>query len=367
MGCVMSDYTGVPESDVIVSVDWFALSCKLSRPYDGRAFNVPMGWTMVECGGTAVWSYRWFLLDSDGNKVATILTKPKSSIIDERRCVVEIANPYLYRDDFIEVVNRVCDVYPMSIEGMNRVDLCGDFNMTERQYLVFRMLQDGTAYLKGVRRGADWHEWKKRQKNAHQQSWGGKDSVFHWKMYYKYKELHEGGIESSKPYIDSMWRQAGLDVKHVWRLEVSVTSSNSLERTDGGGKIMPFEWYEQRDVIYDRLYRDKFVIRENMGHTDARNDPVLHFFRFGDDWSAGKMLRHRTETIHDIESSVERRVVCRMWKEFRDDEVRANDYLLSSIADFLRQMFVFPRNIAAVSRRFNLSEAEILHALQTLE
>lgn len=359
-------YSDVSESNVIVSCDWFALSCVLGHPYDGRAFDVPCGWSVVECGGTAVWKYRWFVMDDLGNKVATILTSPKSSIIDERRAVVEIANQWLYSEDFRAITDRVLSVYPMSVDGLNRVDLCGDFNMTARQYQVYRMLQDGSAYLKGIRRGADWHEWKRRAKDAHQQSWGGKDSVFHWKMYYKYKELHEGGIESSKPYIEKMWEDNGLDVKHVWRLEVSVSSSNSLEKTDGTGKVLPFEWYDSRVEIYNRLYRDKFVIRENMGHADARHDPIVHFFRLADD-GEGKMIKHRGNAMTERESDCERRVVCKMWKEFRDNEVRANDYLVSAIRDFLVQMFQLEYNVSAVCRRFNLSKSEVIHAVETLE
>lgn len=360
----MSIYEDVRESPAVVSVDWFALSCMLSHPYDGRPFVVPAGWSVVECTSTAVWHCRYFIMDNEGNKVATILTKPKSSIIDERRAVIEIANQWLYHEDFRKIVDMVLESYPMDVTGLNRVDLCADFNMTARQYSIFRMLQDGTAYLKGVRRGADWHEWKRRIKDAHQQSWGGRDSVFHWKMYYKYKELHEGGVESSKPYIEAMWRAEGLDVKHVWRLECSVTSSNSLEKVDGSGRLGVFDWYDKRAEIFSSLYNDKFVIRENQGHKDARHDPILYFFlRDEGDIGEGKMLRHGAANSLR-ESDSERRVVCKMWKEFRDDEVRANDFLVSNIREFLVSMCQKASCVNAICRRFNLSESEVISILQ---
>lgn len=359
----MSIYADVPESDVIVSCDWFALSCMLASPFITRPCEVPLGWSVLEQGGTAVWKNRFFIMDGEGNKVATILTTPKSPIIDERRAVVEIANQWLYHEDFRRLTDVVLASMPMTITGVNRVDLCGDFNMTARQYAVFRMLQDGTAYLKGVRRGADWHESKKRFKEAHQLSWGGKDSVFHWKMYYKYKELHEGGIESSKPYIENMWREEGLDVKHVWRLEVSVTSSNSLVEIQNERRMGFFDWYDRRAEIYNSLYRSKFVIRENQGHSDSRNDPQVWFFLPDEKLGSEKLLKHgKANTMR--ESDNERRVVCKMWKEYRDNEVRANDFLCENIRVFLVAMCQKASCVSAICRRFNLTESEVVMALE---
>lgn len=359
----MSIYSGVPESDVIVSCDWFSLSCVIASPFVRRPCCVPVGWSILEQSGTAVWKCRFFIMDAEGNKVATILTSPKSTIIDENRAIVEIANQWLYHEDFRKITDVVLSSMPLSVTGVNRVDLCGDFNMTARQYAVFRMLQDGTAYLKGVRRGADWHETKKRFKEAHQLSWGGKDSVFHWKMYYKYKELHEGGIESSKPYIENMWREEGLDVKHVWRLEVSVTSSNSLVEIQNEKRMNFFDWYERRVEVYNSLYRSKFVIRENQGHSDSRNDPQVWFFLPDEQLGDEKLLKHgKANTMRESDS--ERRVVCKMWKEFRDDEVRANDFLYENLRAFLIAMCQKASCVSAICRRFNLTENEVVTALQ---
>lgn len=359
----MSIYAGVPESNVIVSCDWLAFSCMLASPFVSRPCELPSGWSVVEMGGTAVWRSRYFIMSPEGDKVATILSNPKSTIIDERRCLVEIANQWLYHEDFRRMVDVVLGSVPLSITGVNRVDLCGDFNMTARQYVVFRMLQDGSAYLKGVRRGVDWHESKKRFKEAHQLSWGGKDSVFHWKMYYKYKELHEGGVESSKPYIEDMWRREGLDVKHVWRLEVSITSSNSLIEIAKEKRMDFFDWYYRRAEIYNSLYQTKFVIRENQGHADSRNDPHVWFFLPDETLGADKLLKHGSPNTMR-ESDSERRVVCKMWKEFRDDEVRANDFLCGEIRSFIIAMCQKQSCVNAICRRFNLAENEVISILQ---
>lgn len=358
-------FEGVPESDVIVNVDWFSVSCLMARPYDGTPLVCPTGWSVVPCSGTNVWQYRWFLMDGEGNKVATILHSPKSSAIDERRCLVEIANQWLYSERFRAYADIALNTIPMSITGLSRVDLCGDFNMTARQYQVYRMLQEGSAYLKGVRQGVDFHQWDKRDKVAHQQSWGGTESVFHWKMYWKYKELHQGG-ECSKPYIENMWQDEGLDVRNVWRLEVSITKANRLEKIANGQRVGVWEWFDKSAELYRQLYLDKFVIRENLGHKDVRSDPRLDFFRIDEDWGDAKVLRHgkaRTE----MESNDERRVVCKMWKEFIDGEVQANDWLCGNIRSFLMAMFEKESCVNAVCRRFKLTQAEVIRMVSESE
>lgn len=355
-------YDNVPESPIVVSCDWFALSCMLAYPWNGHAFALPSGWTCVPCSSTAVWEHRFFFLDELGNKVATFLCTPKSPIIDARRAIVEIANMWLYDYDFKTICNDVLNAFPLSVEGLNRVDICGDFHMTEKKWQVVRGIEAGAMYLKGLRRGVFWWSTDNNSRVPHQISWGGRDSVFHWKLYYKYKELHEGGVESSKPYIENTWKSLGLTPKYVWRLEVSVTSSNCLEKTDGSGKVQPFEWYDERVQLFERLYRDKFVIRMNEGHKDRRNDAIVTFL-LGDN-GANKFIKHRSEPLSEKESNAERRVVCKMWKEFNDSEVKANDFLHSTIAEFLRSMFQFQRNINAVCRRFNITETEVYKALE---
>lgn len=348
-------------SPTIVSVDWFALSCMLACPYNGHALTVPSGWSVIPCSGTAVWECRFFIMDDLGNKIATILTKPKSPIIDARRAVVEIANPILYDYKFREITDTICNALPMSIEGLNRVDLCGDFNMTEKHWQVVRGLESGDMYLKGLRKGVVWFSADNGVRVPHQLNWGGKDSTFKWKLYWKYKELHEGGVAPSKPYIENMWRDCGLDVKHVWRLEVSVSSSNSIEKTTGEGKVLPFEWYDNRAMLYQRLYTDKFVIRLDQGHKNKRLDGIVNFLMADD--GAGKFIRHKSKPDSERESDCERRVVCKMWKEFQDGEVRANTFLHAAIAEFLRSMCQFERNVNAICRRFNLTATEVFDEL----
>lgn len=348
-------------SQIVVSVDWFALSLVCLHPYrDGEVLAVPTGWQVVEMSATATWLKRFFILDAEGVKLATFLTRPRHPKIDERRALLEVANQILYSSEFTNVTSLLLNMLPMYIDGINRVDLCADFMMTAPKWEVVRQLELGESYLKGLRRGVVWWTAHGAKKDPHQLSWGGLESVFHWKLYNKYKELHEGGSPvASKPYIEDMWRECGMQPKCVWRLEVSITGGNRV--VDIMGKpIAPFQWYDEREVIYQRIYSDKFLIRHNEGHKDRRNDPVVEFLEIGHDFD--KFLRHR-KPKSVMESDVERRVVCKAWKEYTDPEVRANDVLKAALRDFLATMFQFERNINAVARRFNLTSAEVVSAV----
>lgn len=343
----------------IVSVDWYAMSCRLGAPYDGRRPTVPSGMSIIPCKETAVWGRRWFIMDSDGNKVATLLAEPRSKAIAADRALVEVANQYLYSEDFEHVVDICLSSLPMVCDGMNRVDLCCDFEMTDSLWNVVAMMVDSEVYLKGLRKGVIWWSSNGPKRVPHQLSWGGRDSVFKWKLYNKYKELHDGGTpDASKPYIEDMWRAAGMVPQRVWRLEVSLQNTNRLEFVETSGRVHYLDWFRLRVPLYRAIYADKFVLRLNEGHKDKRNDPIVTFL----DLQEPKALRHG-EPKGERMSDPERRVVCKMWKEYRDNEVRADDFLVGNIRDFLIAMFQLERNIAAVEKRFGLSRTEVFEAL----
>lgn len=347
-----------PSGIAVVSVDWFGISCQLAAPYDGRPLMVPKGWQVQECSSTAVWARRWFVLSQEGVKIATILCTPRSTAIPPCSAMVEIANIWLYHEAFSDIVPLVLNVLPMVPTGMNRVDLCCDFEMDVSKWIVFRYLEDGQCYLKGLQQGVVW--WQREVKNRipHQLSWGGKESKFHWKVYYKYKELHQGG-SCSKPYIEDMWRSVGMDPKMVWRCEVSISHANGIVDKETEKPVPMMDWYNRRDELYRRIYGDKFVVRMNEGHKDKRNDPEVRFL----DIKGMKLLKHKISQGSEIESDVERRIVCKLWKEFIDPEVRANDFAKEGLREHLMYMFQRARNVGCVARRFKLTEAEVMNAI----
>lgn len=339
----------------------------LAKPRDGEPLQAPDGWHCLQQTPTAVWAERWFVLDSDGNKIATILCVPRSPIIDCKRCVVEIANRWLYYEDFHEVVDRVLDILPMAITGLNRVDLCCDFEMSDERYSVYKKLASGAAYVKALRSGAVW--WQDipigavgdgggLERVPHCLTFGGHDSVFKWKVYYKWLELQQAPPEAKKPYIIDLWRDMGFSERHVWRCEVSIAGSNSLRDLEQQ-PIAPFSWYDDRVRLFSDIYADKFVVREAQGHKDKRNDRVIPFLEV----VGSKSIRHALPSSNRDDSDPERRLTCKLWKELMQSEVQCNKSLSNIIRSSLTELLQRPSNLWILRRMYGVEIEEISTAL----
>lgn len=363
----MSVSTSVSNDRGVVSCDWFSLSCMLAKPRDGEPLRAPAGWHCVQQASTAVWAERWFVLDSDGNKIATILCVPRSPIIDCKRCVVEIANRWLYYADFHAVVNRVLDLLPMAITGLNRVDLCCDFEMSDERYSVYKKLASGAAYVKALRSGAVW--WQDipigkvgdgggLERVPHCLTFGGHDSVFKWKVYYKWLELQQAPPEAKKPYIVDMWRAMGFSERHVWRCEVSINGSNALRNLEQR-PIAPFSWYDDRVRLFCDIYSDKFIVRANEGHKDKRNDRVLPFLEV----VGSKSVRHALPSSSRDDSDPERRTTCKLWRELMQPDTQCNAVLCGIIKQSLMELLQRPNNLWVLQRMYGVDIEEISAAL----
>lgn len=345
----------------LVSCDWYALSCLCEPAYDGRALSLPSGLVCQEQSGTAVFKHRWYVMDgTSGMKVATILTLPHSTQIDARTTIIEVANYFLYSALFHRVLDICLGCLPLVPTGMSRVDLCCDWELNQQRWEVIKQLDSGEAYLKGIRKGVVWRSKEGQTFYPHDISWGGKESTFKWKVYYKYKELHDGGVESLKPYIEEAWKAAGMTPKAVWRCEVSISNSNKLKDIERGGRVAYREWFDDRVALFSSIYADKFIIRRGEGHADKRNDPRLFFL----DFEAPKRIKHNLSREREIESNVERRIVCKLWKEFTDREVRCNGFALEGLRQHLAYMFQSYRNVESVCRRYGLTDTDVLGMLQ---
>lgn len=269
------------QGHILLNTDWLALSLRLD---EGRRQPIN-GHKWVDYDGTNVWKSRRVLLNGHGEKVATLLSEPKSSIIAPNSALLEVANEWLYHGIGARgVVSLVRYAYESSIVGLSRLDLCVDFEPSERQAEIIRGLAEGRYYVGGKRSGsgfwstltADWVPAMWKGVCPHCQSWGHKTTAVKWKLYYKSLELREaGGGWFAKPYIVDRWRECGFDVNNVWRLEVSMHSCNQMLYS---GEALRWEkWGMATADIFCALYKQRFVVRKAAGHADKSNDPIVEF------------------------------------------------------------------------------------------
>lgn len=267
---------------VLLNNDWLAESIVLS----GEERKPPRGFKWIEYSGTNVWGRRRCIFTTEGDKILTLLDKPKSSIIRPDAGLLEVANEWLYHGigvSGVEKLLKYCCEY--KCKGLSRVDLAMDFEPNEHQQDVIMGLSQGRYYVQGKRSGSGF--WSTSNEKwipecwrgkaiPHCQSWGHKTTSVKWKLYYKSKELRDaGGGWFDKPYIVDQWRSSGFDINNVWRLEVSIHNANQL--TFDGKPVSRDIWWKHTGQLAQALYTQRFVIRENNGHKDKSNDKLVGF------------------------------------------------------------------------------------------
>lgn len=165
---------------------------------------------------------------------AEIQAEPYSSILPTYAVIVRFVNRTLYLPNFWQLADALFRANLFAFQSISRVDICADFN--DFASIAPSALIEGFAAKKfrHVGRGVGALYFNhgvgaERDKNDHPikdygvqytgLSFGTHASGAHVYLYNKSLELLTQG---EKPWIRDVWNNAGLDGRHVWRLEVSI-------------------------------------------------------------------------------------------------------------------------------------------------
>lgn len=288
-----------------INLDWVAFSVLLipsPNEKDEHKFTLnnveALGFKVLEYSGTNIYSRRAIVYSNDGEKLLTLLFQPHSRIIDARSCLVEIANPLLYRKcltvagvvyhGLLWVPELLHYLHAYAFQCLSRIDVAADFPLTPQRARLVRQLAYDEAYVQRYIDGVSFHSFtgfrgSKVERVTKQLSWGSKNSNIKWKCYNKslevfsYEKTSNGIVrQCSKPYIVEKWLAAGWDVGNIWRLEVSICP---MEKYKFHGRTLKFRdltnWFVISD-LFTCLYQTKFVTRLNEGHADRSNDTRVY-------------------------------------------------------------------------------------------
>lgn len=257
-----------------LSTDWLSLSVRLLD--DVQRTPAHHRWEVYE-GGTNVWQRRRVLFNEYGEKVLTLLSHPKSIMLEPSLALVEIANEWLYHGLGVRaILTKLRWCVPFEVLGLSRLDLAADFNPNARMVRQIVGLGKGALEVSNKQNGSGFwsinnQEWVpevwRGKRCPHCISWGHKESDVKWKLYYKSKELRDaaGGGYFDKPYIVDLWRESGMDVNNVWRLEVSVKHCNKL--LFDGKPLSLDAWGDNTVRLFEALYTSRF----QLSHTGRRS------------------------------------------------------------------------------------------------
>lgn len=344
----------------MLHLDWLGVSYGL--PDD---FSFHHRYSLKAFSPTNVWNNRWCLYDG-GAKIATLLSSPRSSLIQPDNALFEVGNEWFYHGRCWTDICEEMLLLGAWERGISRLDLCFDFCPDENAKNIILGLATGSHYVAGKRAGSlFWsHEtnprinpmWRELERLPHCISFGHKTSGVRWKLYYKTKELLDahGGASFSKPYIVDCWAAAGMDISNVWRLEVSIHQGNGYRYC--GMPISTTSIAESAPALFTALLKSRFVIRVNEGHKDKRNDTEVRLFPYED--VNGKFVCYKPEVNHPRAARAQ--TIRHIVAELQRDEVAMNSTACSVLCSALREIVSADHFHVYFSRMVDMSLDEFI-------
>lgn len=273
--------------DVMIHCDWLQFSVLLEEDYP--EIFCPEGFRIEILQGNNIYRNRAIVWDMQGRKWLTLMWSPYSSVLNKRLATCQVANELLYMSAIHVAMRVLYQVVPCKFNSCGRVDICADFQSTKELLEAIKHLNSGHYYVQGKSEGNGWwHERKRKTKDKsffrmehHDLNWGSVKSDIKVKLYHKSRELGmlEADSEPEKPWIVSLWKEAGWDVTSIWRLEFSLRGSGQLRwdnKTIGIDEVASIDWLTH---IFYQLYTKRFVVRLNSGqrYGHKNEDPIISF------------------------------------------------------------------------------------------
>lgn len=296
----------------ILAIDWLTIFCAFEGEGDmwqplpanslGNSLDNSPGTFSYkkENFGTRCFSrfYRVRVLNPEGglDEFAEIQASPYSSILPEYAVMVRFVNRFLYLPNFWELADALLIQNSFSCRGISRIDICADFNNFETISPLaliegfaakkYRHIGRGVGALYfnhgvGAERDEQNHPIKDYGVQYTGLSFGTHASDAHVYLYNKTYELLTQG---DKPWIKDTWVNAGLDIRHVWRLEVSLKAKglkfrDKKTKTDVQVDVPMIYEAEGLNKIYFTFVTRLFsFIANRKGITNVSREPRLLLF-----------------------------------------------------------------------------------------
>lgn len=248
----------------VLSIDWLSIFCV----YAGEGNY----WEPVQCSGfdykkedfgTRSFStfHRVRIANSEGgwDEFAEVQSSPYSAILPPFAIIIRFVNRVLYMPDFWSVAMRFLDANHIQVRGISRIDICADFN----QFATIdpRALIEGFAAKKyrHIGRGVGSMNFDHGVRNGDYGvnytglTFGKHSSDAHVYLYNKSFEL---ATQGDKPWIKERWKRVGLDVRNVWRLEVSIKASGLKFKDKATGETIQIDQtIVDDDTSLDKIYQ----------------------------------------------------------------------------------------------------------------
>lgn len=261
-----------------VNLDWLQFSVHLKEA-EPEIF-CPEGYRIELCQGNNIFKERAMVFDARGAKYMTLLWSPYSKVLPSNLMTIQLANEFLYLpngqgikwawDDLQKIVD-------CTFNAVGRFDVCIDWEANEQRLEMLKHLNSGHYYCQAKSEGAVWwHETEKdgyKHRQLHCLNWGSPKSEIKVKIYNKSREQGlVGGDEPEKPWIVNEWREAGMDIHNVWRLEFSMAGAGQLRYKGQPITLEMLSNSKWLSMVLLDMYHHRFVTRINQGRRQGHKN-----------------------------------------------------------------------------------------------
>lgn len=261
-----------------VNCDWLQFSVLTQQT--PPELVCPDGYRIEICQGNNIFQHRAMVFDSRGAKFLTLLWCPYSKVLPQNLMTCQVANEFLYIPGGFgfkwawETLQTICDC---TFNAIGRFDVCIDWEGNETRMEFLKHLNSGHYYAQRKSEGSTWwHETNDKghsRKQLHCLTWGSPKSEIKVKVYHKSREQGLlNGDQPEKPWIVEEWKQAGLNVRNVWRLEFSLAGAGQLRY---GGRPLDLDLICDESWLVSvlcELYHNRFVTRINQGKRNGHKN-----------------------------------------------------------------------------------------------
>lgn len=285
----------------VLSIDWLSLHCHANTddfsPRPRRQENLldsadfrNWRWTKADYG-TRQFARLYFVSMPNAaggyDDFAEVQACPYSGILNPYSVIVRFVNRVLYLPDFWDLALHFLEDCQFMPQGITRIDICADFNdfatiapLTLIESFASKALRHvgrgaGSLYFNhGVKRGEYSVKYTGLAFGTH-----GSDA-----RVYLYDKSFELLCDKDKPYIRDIWKAAGLDVLHVWRLEVSIKSGGATFKDKRTGERITIDTDNASDgkelaAIYHTFVQKLFSFVHNRpGIKNITREPRIKLF-----------------------------------------------------------------------------------------
>lgn len=289
----------------VISIDWLALFCYNTEPGEWSGIS---GEGVI--GGAYPWRYkreeygtRQFKHltrvampnEEDGwDEFAEVQSEPCSGILNTHSIIVRFVNRVLYRADFWELATMFLRDNCFEFKSVSRVDICADFNDFATMSPLRLIEGFANKEFRHIGRGVGalyFDHGVRRDKCAGVSQYGVHYTGLSFGTHasdarvYLYNKSFELATQGDKPWIRDRWCAVGLDIRSVWRLEVSLKSKGCVFKDKHTGRKVVVNDYrlQSTDKGLPKLFHTfesklfSFV-RNREGITNISREPRIQLF-----------------------------------------------------------------------------------------